>query len=168
MGLLCDAGSSAYGFDVVFGGLKIAAFMVGGSLIFKTATYRTQLAVGFLIGVMFCFGLEMLTIAVGSGSLPFPAATAVTTFAVFLMLMYLTLTVLMVAFKEVLVQQAGTTATDGGAFPSRGVYKDGEYAAGDDGPAESSYDTGALAAPEPPMLPEDGTVDAGHAAPAVL
>ena len=162
------AGSSAYGFDIVFAGLKLAAFMVGGSLIFKTAMYRTPLAVGFLIGLTFCFALEMLTIAVGSGSLGFPAATAVTFFAVFLMLFYMALTVLMVTFKEVLIQPSGAPGADDGVFPSRSVYKDGEYAPGDDGPPESSYDTGSLAAPEPPLAPDDVQVDAGHAAPAVL
>jgi len=89
--------SSAYGFSVVFEGLRVLAFCVGGSLVFKTAKYRTPLAIGFMIGLTFMFTTEMLVTAVQAGanmaafpkvSAPAPAEGATLAFSIILFMTY--------------------------------------------------------------------------------
>lgn len=89
--------SSAYGFSVVFEGLQVVAYSVGGTIVLKNAAYRSPLAIGFLIGLSFMLTLDMLVVAVLAGanlaafplpSAPAPAEGAVVAFSVMLFIVY--------------------------------------------------------------------------------
>lgn len=92
-----SAVSSAYGFSVVFEGLQVVAYSVGGTIVLKNAAYRSPLAIGFLIGLSFMLTLDMLVVAVLAGAnlaafplptAPAPAEGAVVAFSVMLFIVY--------------------------------------------------------------------------------
>jgi hypothetical protein len=143
---------SQYGFVVVWVGLMLLAYAVGGSMILKRPAIRTPLAMGFLIGVSFMFVMILLLVAVISGGdfatcqlLPenAPAERAVLAFAILLFINHVSssrlararvptrpsqvlLTFLLVVFKDALLPEHGAAGADG-AFPARGMYHDSEY-----------------------------------------
>lgn len=82
---------------MVFEGLQVVAYSVGGTIVLKNAAYRSPLAIGFLIGLSFMLTLDMLVVAVLAGanlaafplpSAPAPAEGAVVAFSVMLFIVY--------------------------------------------------------------------------------